>query len=184
MRVVLAISGASGASLGLKTLRALPEGFEKHVVISEHALAVLEREEALKAADFENAAPNVQLHPNEAIWAPIASGSFRCDAMLVIPCSMNTLSKIAVGIADNLITRAAAVMIKERRRLLLAPREMPFSAIALEQMHKLSLLGVDIAPPVLGYYSSQTSLAEMEDFMIGKWFDVLGIPNDRYRRWK
>jgi 4-hydroxy-3-polyprenylbenzoate decarboxylase len=96
---------------------------------------------------------------------------------------MNTLAKISCGIADNLITRAASVMIKERKVLLLAPREMPFSAIALENMHKLSTLSVIIAPPVLAYYSEQQSLEAMEDFIIGKWFDLLGIEHTLYKRW-
>jgi 4-hydroxy-3-polyprenylbenzoate decarboxylase len=104
--------------------------------------------------------------------------------MIVAPCSMNTLAKIACGIADNLVTRAAAVMIKERRPLLLAPREMPFSAIALENMLKLSRLGVLIAPPVMGYYAEHETLEEMERFVVGKWFDLLGIGHDLYQRWR
>ena len=172
MKIVVAISGASGASLGLKALHALPESFEKHLIVSEHAEVVLEKEQG------------ITLHENREIWASVASGSFGCDAMMVIPCSMNTLAKISCGIADNLITRAASVILKEQKKLLLAPREMPFSAIALENMHKLASLGVFIAPPVLAYYSQQDSLEDMENFMIGKWFDLLGIPNDLYQRWE
>lgn len=172
MKVVVAISGASGASLGLKALNALPQSVEKHLIVSEHAEVVLKKEQ------------NITLHENHEIWASVASGSFGVDAMMVIPCSMNTLAKISCGIADNLITRAAAVMLKEQKKLLLAPREMPFSAISLENMHKLSTLGVFIAPPVLAYYSKQQTLEEMENFMIGKWFDLLGIPNDLYQRWE
>ena len=171
MKVLIAISGASGASLGLKALRALPEEVDKHLIISEHAKIVLGKEE------------RVTLHKDDAIWASVASGSFGMDAMLIIPCSMNTLAKISVGIADNLTTRAASVMIKEQKKLLLAPREMPFSAIALENMHKLSTLGIIIAPPVMAYYSEQNSLEEMEQFMIGKWFDLIGIENNLYKRW-
>jgi 4-hydroxy-3-polyprenylbenzoate decarboxylase len=171
MKVVVAISGGSGASLGLKALEALPESVEKHLIVSEHANVVLAKEEGIKR------------HKDSNIAASIASGSYGVDAMIIAPCSMNTLAKIACGIADNLTTRAAAVMIKERKTLLLAPREMPFSAIALENMQKLATLGVIIAPPVLAYYSGQNTLDSMEDFMIGKWFDLLGIENDLYRRW-
>ncbi len=171
MKIVIAISGASGAELGLKVLKALPQNFEKHLVMSDNAQFVLKKEQ------------NTTLHSNGDIGASIASGSFGCDAMVIIPCSMNTLAKISYGIADNLITRAASVMIKERKQLLIAPREMPFSAIALENMHKLSMLGVIIAPPVMAYYSQQQSLEDMENFMIGKWFDLLGIPNNFYKRW-
>ncbi len=172
MKIVVAISGASGAELGLKVLNALPSEFEKHLVMSDNAQIVLKKEQ------------NITVHENSNIGASIASGSFGCDAMMVIPCSMNTLAKISCGIADNLITRAASVMLKERKQLLLAPREMPFSAIALENMHKLSTLGVIIAPPVMAYYSEQQSLEDMENFMIGKWFDLLGIPNNLYKRWE
>ncbi|MDD3769426.1 MAG: UbiX family flavin prenyltransferase [Sulfuricurvum sp.] len=171
MKIVIGISGASGAALGLKTLRALPDTVQKHLIVSEHAQIVLEKEE------------NLTLHRNDEIWASVASGSYGADAMLITPCSMNTLAKIACGIADNLITRAAAVMIKERRTLILAPREIPFSPIALENMHKLSMMGVIIAPPVLAYYGEQNTLEEMEHFMIGKWFDLLGIDNNLYKRW-
>ncbi|MDP1784754.1 MAG: UbiX family flavin prenyltransferase [Sulfuricurvum sp.] len=171
MKIVVGISGASGASLGLKLVRSLPEGIQKHLIVSEHAQIVLDKEE------------NVTLHNNDEIWASVASGSYGADAMIIVPCSMNTLAKIACGIADNLITRAASVMIKERRTLILAPREIPFSPIALENMHKLSTLGVIIAPPVLAYYSGQESLDEMENFMIGKWCDLMGIDNNLYKRW-
>lgn len=171
MTVIVGISGASGAALGLKTLRALPETVRKHAILSDHAKIVLEKEE------------NLKVHGNDEIWASIASGSYGADAMIITPCSMNTLAKIACGIADNLITRAAAVMIKERRTLVLAPREIPFSPIALENMHKLSMMGVIIAPPVLAYYGEQNTLEEMENFMIGKWFDLLGIDNNLYKRW-
>ncbi len=171
MRVIVGISGASGAELGLRVLKKLPENFEKHLIVSDNAQIVLEKENGIK------------LHKNSEIWASVASGSFKCDIMLIVPCSMNTLAKISCGIADNLITRSASVMIKERRTLLLAPREMPFSAIALENMLKLSRLGVIIAPPILAYYSKQKELQEMEDFMIGKWLDLVNIENDLYKRW-
>ncbi len=171
MKIVVGISGASGAGLGLKFLRALPHDVQMHLILSEHAQIVLEKEE------------NLTLHNNNEIWASVASGSYGADAMIITPCSMNTLAKIACGIADNLITRAAAVMIKERRTLVLAPREIPFSPIALENMHKLSMMGVIIAPPVLAYYAEQNTLEAMENFMIGKWFDLLGIENNLYKRW-
>lgn len=171
MKVIIAISGASGATLGLKALRALPPEIEKHLIVSDNARTVLHHEE------------DVTVHDITDIAAPLASGSFGADAMMIIPCSMNTLAKIACGIADNLTTRAAAVMLKERKTLLLAPRELPFSPIALENMLKLSHLGVHIAPPVMAYYSEQASLEMMENFMIGKWFDLLGIENNLYKRW-
>ncbi len=171
-KIIIASSGASGVNLGVKTLSLLPKTIEKHFITSDNAKVVLKKE-----------LNDVIVHQNEDISASIASGSFGAEAMLIAPCSMNTLAKIACGIADNLVTRAAAVMLKEQKKLILAPREMPFSAIALENMHKLASLGVIIAPPVMAYYSKQQTLDEMENFIIGKWFDLLDIENDLYRRW-
>jgi 4-hydroxy-3-polyprenylbenzoate decarboxylase len=173
MKLVVAITGASGVRLGQKFVDYLPEDIEVHVVVSDHALTV---------EHFENR--QVTLHSADNIAASISSGSFRVDATAVIPCSMNTLAKIACGISDNLPTRVAAVALKEQKKLLLAPRELPLSAIALENMHKLASLGVIIAPPVMGYYAEHQTLEEMERFIIGKWYDALGIPNDLYDRWK
>jgi len=171
-KIVIATSGASGVNLGLKALSLLPPNIEKHFIMSDNSKTVMHKE-----------MKNVISHKNEDISASIASGSFGVEAMIIAPCSMNTLAKIACGISDNLITRCAAVMLKEQKKLILAPREMPFSAIALENMHKLASLGVIIAPPVMAYYSQQQTLDEMENFIIGKWFDLLHIENDLYKRW-
>lgn len=173
MKIVVAITGASGVQLGKRFVELLPEVHEVHVVVSDNALTV---------DMFEN--PNVTLHDSQNIAASISSGSFRVDMTAIIPCSMNTLAKIACGISDNLPTRVAAVALKEQKKLLLAPREMPFSAIALENMQKLAALGVIVAPPVIAYYSEADSIEAMERFIIGKWFDVLGIENDLFERWE
>jgi len=173
VKIVVVITGASGLELGVKFIEFLPKEFEVFVVVSESAKLVqkLERKE-------------VKVYQDSEIGSSIASGSFGIDAVAVIPCSTNTLAKIACGIADNLSTRVASVAIKEGKTLLLAPREMPFSPIALENMLKLSRLGVIIAPPTLGYYSNPTTLEEMERFIIGKMYDRLGIKNSLYKRWK
>ncbi len=171
-KIVIASSGASGADFAQKVMKRLPSSIEVHFIKTDNSDIVADKEH------------DIILHENADIAASIASGSFKVDAMMITPCSMNTLAKIACGIADNLVTRAASVMIKERRTLLLAPREMPFSAIALENMLKLSRLGVIIAPPVMAYYSNQESLEEMESFIIGKWFDLLGIEHNFYKRWE
>jgi len=172
MKLIVATSGASGVNLGIKTLELLPESIDKHFIMSENSKTVLSKE------------MNITIHDNKDISASIASGSFGTDAMIIAPCSMNTLAKIACGISDNLVTRCASVMIKEQKKLILAPREMPFSAIALENMQKLATLGVVIAPPVMAYYSEQQTLESMENFIIGKWFDLLGIENNLYKRWE
>ena len=171
-KIVIATSGASGVNLGVKALELLPKSLEKHFIMSKNSQLVLKKE------------MNITSHKSDDISASIASGSFGIDAMLIAPCSMNTLAKIACGISDNLVTRCAAVMIKENKKLILAPREMPYSAIALENMLKLSRLGIIIAPPVMAYYSEQQTLGEMENFIIGKWFDLLDIQNDLYKRWE
>ncbi|TKI69943.1 UbiX family flavin prenyltransferase [Sulfurimonas crateris] len=171
-KIVVATSGASGVNLGLKIVELLPQEIEKHFIMTKNSEVVLDKE------------MGATIHDNADISASISSGSFGVDAMIIAPCSMNTLAKIACGIADNLVTRCASVMIKEHKKLILAPREMPFSAIALENMHKLASLGVIIAPPVMAYYSEQQTLEEMEDFLIGKWFDLLGIENSLYKRWE
>lgn len=171
-KIVVATSGASGVNLGLKIVDLLPKEIEKHFIMTQNSEVVLDKE------------MGATIHDNGDISASISSGSFGVDAMIIAPCSMNTLAKIACGIADNLVTRCASVMIKEHKKLILAPREMPFSAIALENMHKLASLGVIIAPPVMAYYSEQQTLDEMENFLIGKWFDLLGIENSLYKRWE
>ena len=173
MKLVVAITGASGVELGKKFIEYLPKDIEVHLITSNNALTVNQ---------FEN--KNITFHENTNIAASISSGSFQVDITVVIPCSMNTLAKISCGIADNLVTRASSVALKEQKKLLLAPREMPFSAIALENMQKLAKLNVIIAPPVMGYYSESSSIEEMERFLIGKWYDVLGIENNLYERWQ
>ncbi len=172
MKLIIAISGASGVRLGEKFIEKLPDDIEKYIIYSDNSKTVLKREE------------NRVFLENTNLAAPVSSGSFGADVMIVVPGSMNTLAKISCGISDNLITRSASVMIKEQRKLILAPREMPFSAIALENMLKLSRLGVIIAPPVLGYYANIKSLSSMEDFLIGKWFDLLGIEHNLFEKWR
>jgi len=171
-KIVVASSGASGVNLGLKIVQLLPKNIDKHFIMTQNSEVVLDKE------------MHITFHDNNDISASVASGSFGVEAMIIAPCSMNTLAKIACGIADNLVTRCASVMIKEHKKLILAPREMPFSAIALENMHKLAALGIIIAPPVMAYYSEQQTLDEMENFVIGKWFDLLGIENNLYKRWE
>lgn len=180
MKLVVAITGASGVSLGLKFISLLPHNVEVYAVISSSAKKALEFEQNIAMPSKSN----ITFYDDSSIEACIASGSFQTDAMIILPCSMNTLAKCSVGIADSLITRAFSVMLKERRTVLIAPREMPFNTIHLENMTKLSSMGVIISPPMLGYYSNQKNLDEMENFIIGKWFDNLNIKHTLYKRWK
>jgi 4-hydroxy-3-polyprenylbenzoate decarboxylase len=170
-KILVCISGASGVNLGIKLFNLIPKNYKKYLIISENAKIVLKKEE--------------NIFFNSDISAPPASGSFQIDTTFIVPCSMNTLAKIALGIADNLITRSALVAIKEKRKLIIAPREMPFNPIHLGHMTNLSKLqNVFIAPPIIGYYSNPSSIEEMENFLIGKWFDLAGIKHNLFKRWK
>lgn len=118
------------------------------------------------------------------MWDAAASGSSGYEAMIIAPCSSNTLAKVAAGICDNLLLRAAAVMLKEQRKLIIAPREMPFSPLSIKHMNELSSLGVMFAPPMIAHYSKPLSLNDAENFIIGKWLDCLNIKNNLFKRWK
>lgn len=185
-KLVVAIGGASGVHLGLRLIENIPDSIELYVVVSEGAKNVAKNElgidiltslNDIKRKDFRILSEN-------DMESGIASGSFGVSAMAIVPTSMNLLAKIANGICDELISRSASVMLKEWRTLLLAPREMPLSPIALRQMGELSALGVIIAPPIVGYYAKVQDLESMERFFVGKWLDSLKIPNTLYARWK
>lgn len=173
MRVLVCISGASGASLGLKLHSEIKQsGNEVFLIVTNSAKSVLRFEESVNFFD------------NDSIWEGPASGSFGIDATLVVPCSMNTLAKIGCGISDNLVTRSCAVALKEQKKLLIAPREMPLTNIYLEHMLKLSSLGAIVAPPMLAYYGDQKTLEDAENFLIGRWMDLIGIKNGLYKKWQ
>ena len=162
-KIVIAISGASGFKLGIKLFEAIPSNadIQKYIVVSEHAKVVAQAEEGV-------------IFENHQIDAPISSGSFGVDTMIIVPCSMNTLSKIATGIADNLITRTASVLFKENKHLILAPSEMPLSPIHLKNMLKLSKIRVTIAPPIIAYYSEIKTLEDLETWVTMDDFELVG----------
>ncbi len=186
-KLVVAIGGASGVHLGVKFIECIPQNIELFVIVSEGAKAVAFNEmgeEIESALDRARQKREFRIYDEDELDSGVSSGSFGIDAMAIIPTSMNLLAKVAQGLCDDLISRCAAVMLKERRTLLLAPREMPFSPIALEQMSRLSNLGVIISPPNAGYYAKISDLESMEYFFIGKWLDSLKISNSLYKRWK
>ncbi len=182
-KLVVAISGASGVQLGMKFLELIPDDIEVFAVVSKSAKYTL----ALESPDSKYKIPsnksNITILNDHDLAACISSGSFQTDALIIVPCSMNTLAKCTVGISDTLITRVFSVMLKEKRDIVIAPREMPYNTIQLENMTKLSRLGVSIAPPAIGYYSEQQTLEDMENFIIGKWFDILNIKHNLFKRW-
>jgi 4-hydroxy-3-polyprenylbenzoate decarboxylase len=184
LKLTVAISGASGANLGINFIKKLPLDIEVFLVVSKSAKKALMLENKISIKKLFEDKNNITILKDSDIGACIASGSFQIDKMIILPCSMNTLAKCAVGISDSLITRAFTVMLKEKREIVIAPREMPLNSIALENMLRLSKLGITIAPPMLGYYSNQQNLKEMENFLIGKWFDLLKIEHNLYERWK
>lgn len=182
MKILLCITGASLAEISLKLIDELKDRCELHVIFSQNSKRVLECE---KSIDFNSLIfKNIKIYDDEDISAAPASGSFGIDKTIVAPCSINTLAKVANGIADTLITRACAVALKEQKKLVLGVREMPLSAISLKQMSELSSLGVIIAPPVLGSYAGFKTVDDIENFIIGKWLDLLEIKHDIYKRWK
>ena len=193
MKLAVGICGASGAILGLKFVSTIfnNNDLEIFLVVSNGAKKTLKYEHNINFDCKDKSNPMLNLHNAKNIRILddlnlaecISSGSFGIDAMAIIPCSMNSLAKITCGISDTLITRSAHVCLKERRKLLIAPREMPLDSISLQNMLTLSKEGVIIAPPIIGYYSGISSVESMENFLIGKWLDVLGIKNSIYKRW-
>lgn len=171
-RILIGLTGASGAIFGVEFLKRCPG--EKYLMLSRWGRAVLYQELGLTP---EALAPYAhRLFANEDVAAPFASGSNPFDALVIIPCSMTTLGKIAAGIGDTLITRTAEVALKERRRLVLAIRETPLSSIALENALKLSREGVVIMPISPPFYQKPTTLEEVVHGFVDKVLGVLGIP--------
>lgn len=194
-RFVFAISGASGSVVGIRVLRELVRTAEVYLIISSQSFSMIKDETGIvwrAASDgaiekkIRTTMVSKKIHYcNELnMAAPVSSGSFKHDGMFIVPCSMKTLSGVAQGYTENLIQRAADVTIKEGRPLLLSPREMPFSAIHLENMLKLARIGVKIAPPVPGFYHAPRTIDDMVDFMAGKILDAMGIDHNIYKRWR
>jgi 4-hydroxy-3-polyprenylbenzoate decarboxylase len=190
-RYIMAITGASGSILGIRLLEELLKTAEVYLIISSPTFSIIRAETGVdwtvdseKQIRMHFATDRLFFFADNDMYAPIASGSFITDGMCVVPCTMKTLAGIAAGYASNLIERAADVTIKEGRPLLLAPREMPLSAIHLENMLKLSRIGVKIAPPIPAFYHKPNHIGEMIDFLVGKWLDQLHIEHDLFTRWR
>ena len=182
-RIIVAISGASGAVYGVRLLQLLAAlgNVQTHLTVSEAGFLNLQQELDLGRAEVEALAD--VMHPVRDVGAAIASGSFQCDGMVVAPCSMRTLAAVAHGLSDNLITRAADVMLKERRRLVLMVRETPLNLAHLRNMTSVTEMGGIIFPPVPGFYHRPQSLAEMIDHSVSRVIDLLGLPQVNAPRW-
>jgi len=182
-RIVVAISGASGPIYGIRLLEVLRRtpGVETHAIVSSGARATIAYETAWKLEDVLTLADVV--HDEKDLAAPLASGSFLTDGMVVAPCSVKTLGQIAMSLNDNLIARAADVHLKERRKLVLMVRETPLHAGHLKSMYDLSLYGAVILPPVPAFYHLPRTLDDLIDHSVGKALDQLGIEHGVFRRW-
>ncbi len=183
-RLVVGISGASGASLALnllQTMQTIPD-WEVDLVVSGGAERTLEHELGLGLADLDSFADHV--HPIDDIGASIASGTYKTQGMVVIPCAMKTLAGVAHGYSDNLLLRAADVTMKERRTLVLVTRETPLSLIHLQNMTTMASFGAVVLPPMLTYYNHPETLKDMNDHIVGKVLNEFGVEHRRFRRWQ
>jgi 4-hydroxy-3-polyprenylbenzoate decarboxylase len=182
-RVVIGMSGASGAILGIEALRIfrdLPE-YETHLVISSGAALTIAIETSLSLGEVRSLAD--VCYDNGNLGAAVASGTFRTVGMLVVPCSMKTVAGIATGFSTNLLLRAADVMLKEGRPLVLMPRETPLSTIHLRNLLSAAEAGAAIVPPMVGYYHGPTSIEDMNRHILGKALGRLGIELPGMKRW-
>ncbi|GJC85495.1 flavin prenyltransferase PAD1, mitochondrial [Colletotrichum liriopes] len=181
-KIVVAITGATGAQIGihiLQTLRRL--NVETHLIISKWAAETIKYETDYTPSAVKALADHA--YSAHDLAAPIASGSYRVDGMIVAPCSVKTLAAINAGICDDLVTRAADVCLKERRRLVLSVRETPFSEIHLRNMMEVTRAGAIIAPPVVGFYTRPSSIDDVLNQMVGRLLDLFDLDARNFERW-
>ena len=183
MELVVGVTGATGTIYAVKLLEALKEveNVNTHLIMSEWAIKNLEIETDYSLDYLKNLAN--AMYDSKDLGAKTSSGSFITDGMVILPCSMKTLSSIANGYDDNLISRTAGVMLKEGRKLILCPRETPLSAIHLENMLKLSRIGVRIIPPMPAFYNNPQTIEDIVNHHVMKILDQFAIQYDKSRRW-
>jgi 4-hydroxy-3-polyprenylbenzoate decarboxylase len=183
VKIVVGISGASGVVYGMRLLERLraQSAVEIHLILTRSGEKTLFLETGQAAADARKLAH--YSYSVEDIGARLASGSYRTDAMVVAPCSIHTMSAIAGGISDNLLVRAADIALKERRKLILMVRETPFHLGHLRSMTALAEMGAIIAPPIPGFYNKPQSVMDIVDHSVDRVLDLLGLPDERVRRW-
>ena len=182
-RIVVGISGGSGIPLAVELLRQLRavEDVETHLVCTRGGEITAAQESDLSMEEIRALADVV--YDNQNIGAHIASGTYKTDGMVVVPCSMKTVAGICSGYTDNLLLRAADVTLKERRKLLLVARECPLNTIHLRNMYELSQMGVEILPPMLTYYNHPQTIEDCTRHIVGKILDRFGIEGEDFRRW-
>ena len=172
-RLILAITGASGACYAKRLFDVLKDRSELHVVISDRGIELLKLELSLKTSYFSG--DNVTLYKNSKINTCIASGSFHTDGMVIIPASMGTVGRIASGVSTTMVERAADVILKEKRKLIIVPRETPFNTIHLKNLLTLDQAGAHILPASPGFYSGQKTFEDLVDFVVARILDQLNI---------
>jgi len=188
-KIVVGITGASGSMYAVKLVKQLlKRGWFVHLICTENGRKVLNYETELDVDKWcEKLKAKYQCLSVESVddlFSSVASGSYHVDAVVIIPCSMSTLGEIANGTGKNLLCRTADVALKEGRKLLLVPRETPLSTIHLENMLKLSRMGVGILPAMPAFYNRPETVTDMVNFIVGKTLDYLGVENDMYTRWE
>lgn len=184
MKLLLGITGASGSPYALRAIRAMLEcGIRPAICCTEAGEAVFTHETGKSIADLA-LEHNLPLYDNRDLFAPVASGSYPLDAMLVLPCSMSTLGEIAHGCGKGLLARAADVCLKESRRLVLAVRETPLHLIHIENMASAARAGAVIMPCTPGFYHPMQSVEDIVDFIAGRALHTAGVPNALYKQWK
>ncbi len=182
MRLVVAVTGASGVTYGKRLLQVLKtKKIETHLIVSNAAEKVIEHELGLSKKDFTKLADHV--YGTSDLTSPLMSGSFKTDGMIIIPCTMKTLSGIVHGFADNLILRAADVTLKEKRRLIVVPRETPLSTIHLRNMLTAAELGIHVVPAMPAFYHKPKNIDDLVDFVVGRALDSLEIEHDLFKRY-
>lgn len=187
-RIIVGVTGASGALYARRLLDGLNSaGVDVHLVVSPHGKRLCMEELAVNPFSAETllgrSSERITLHPYENIGARIASGSFKTDGMIVCPCSSHSLAGIAAGLGDNLIFRAAAVTLKEARRLVVVPREMPMGQLDLRNALRLSEAGAIVCPASPGFYMLPQTVDDLVDFVAGKLLDLFEVPHDFNTRW-
>ena len=182
MRLVVGISGATGAIYGIRLLQMLKDaGVETDLIISDWGRVTIQHETEYTVPEVEALA--TQIYSNKNLAAAISSGSFRTDGMVIAPCSMKSLAAIRAGLASDLMSRAADVILKERRKLVLLPREAPLNDIHLENMLTLSRMGAVMIPPVTAFYNNPKTLNEVIDHLLYRVLDQFGIDSTGATRW-
>jgi 4-hydroxy-3-polyprenylbenzoate decarboxylase len=186
-KFIVCITGASGVIYGIRLVEELSKNHKIHLIVSNNGYVVMDREMGLKREEFLNKlGSNITVYDEKDITAPVASGSrvIETEGVIIAPCSLGTLASVANGISGNLIHRVADVALKERKKLFLLIREMPFSLVHIENMKKVSMAGGIVAAASPGFYHKPRTIEDLVDFVVGKILDSFGVKHSLYKKWR